>query len=83
MIGSRGLSWEGRVGADLALGVAGISQLPFVDTGLPSAGLLAKGAPRGDACLTLADDDLPYPEDLELLTGTSRIGEFGSSNVSA
>ena len=63
--------------------MAGISQLPFVDTGLPSAGLLAMGAPRGDACLTLADSDLPYPEDLELLAGTSRTGEFGSRNVSA
>ena len=74
---------EGKVGADLALGVAGISQLPFVDGGLPSAGLLAMGAPRGETCLVLAGGDLPYPEDLELLTGTSRIGEFGSRNVSA
>ena len=78
-----GCPWKGSVGADRALGVAGISQLLFVDTGLPSAGLLAKGAPRGDACLILADDDLPYPEDLELLAGTSRTGEFGSRNVSA
>ena len=74
---------EGRVGADLALGVAGISQLPFVDKGLPSAGLLAMGAPRGETCLILADGDLPYPEDLELLTGTSRTGELISRSVSA
>ncbi len=82
-VGRSGLFLEENVGADRALGVAGISQLPFVDTGLPSAGLLTKGAPRGDACLTLADGDLPYPEDLVLLTGISRIGELGSSKVSA
>ena len=61
-VGNRGLSWEGRVGADLALGVAGISQLPFVDKGPLPLGLLAVGAPRGDARLELAGGDLPYAE---------------------
>ena len=74
---------EGRVGADLALGVAGISQLPFVDGGLPSAGLLAMGAPRGDARLVLADGDLPYAEGRELLAGNSEIGESTSRTVAA
>ena len=62
---------EGRVGADLALGVAGVSQLPFVDGGLPSAGLLAMGAPRGDARLMLADGDLPYAGGRELPSPTA------------
>ena len=74
---------ECKVGADLALGVAGISQLPFVDGGLPSAGLLAMGAPRGDARLMLADGDLPYAGVRELPNGNSEIGEFTSRTVAA
>ena len=62
MVGKRGLSWQGRVGADLALGVAGTSQLPFADEGPLPLGLLAAGAPRGDACLEFAVGDLPYAE---------------------
>ena len=82
-VGNRGLSWEGRVGADLALGVAGISQLPFVDKCPLPLGLLAMGAPRGDARLTLADGDLPYTGVRELPVGNSEIGEFTSRTVAA
>ena len=62
MVGSTGLSCEGCVGADRALGVAGISQLQFADEGNLPLELLAAGAPLGEACLELADGDLPYAE---------------------
>ena len=62
MVGNKGLSCGGRVGADRALGVAGISQLPFKDEGNLPLELLAAGAPRGDACLEFADGDLPCAE---------------------
>ena len=63
--------------------MAGISQLPFVDKGLPSAGLLTVGAPRGETSLVLAGGDLPCAEGRELLPGNSGIGESTSRVVAA
>ena len=80
---NKGPSCEGCVRPDLALGVAGNSQLPLADVGTLPLELLVAGAPLGDACLELAAGDLPYVEGRRLLAGNSEIGEFRSLTVSA